>query len=133
MTTCAAIKSLPRFQGLNLRFGIWDGIHGAKFAVEELEVARLADHGCIVGGIGERRDVHLPTMATTKIQQSIAQSAIGTHATCYGYLVDFEVFGSSFELVDEDVDDGLLQRSTKVSFVLLDEIFVFLEMVAEEI
>ena len=47
---------------LNPRLSVWGGIDGAELAIEVLEVTCLADHGCVVGGIGKWRDVHRPAM-----------------------------------------------------------------------
>ena len=47
---------------LNPSLSIRGGIDGAELAIEVLEVTRLANHGCVVGGIGEWRDMHRPTM-----------------------------------------------------------------------
>ena len=47
---------------LNPSLSIWGGIDGAELAVKVLEVTRLANHGCVVGGIGKWRDMHRPAM-----------------------------------------------------------------------
>ena len=91
----AAKGYIPLTSYLNLRLGVWGGIDGAELAIEVLEVTRLADHGCVVGGIGEWRDMHRPTMALAQIDQRIAQTAIRTYTACYRYLVDLQVFGST--------------------------------------
>ena len=80
---------------LNPSLSIWGGIDGAELAIEVLEVTRLANHGCVVGGIGEWRDMHRPTMALAQIDQRIALTAIRTYTACYRYLVDLQVFGSA--------------------------------------
>ena len=77
--------------------------------------------------------MHLPTMTTTQINQCITQTTVCTYTTCYGNLIDFEILGSAFEFVDEDVDDRFLLGCTKVGFVFLYEVLVLFEVVAEEI
>ena len=52
--------------------GVWGGVDGAEISVEVLEVACLAHHSSIVGGVGERWDIHRPAMTTTKVDQRIA-------------------------------------------------------------
>ena len=106
---------------LNLGLGVRGCIHWTELAIKEFEVARLAYHRRVVGGISKRRNMHLPTMTTTQINQCITQTTVCTYTTCYGNLIDFEILGSAFEFVDEDVDDRFLQGCTKVGFVLLDE------------
>ena len=50
---------------LNLGLCVWGGVHRTELAIEVLEVACLADHGRIVGSVGEWRNMYCPTMATT--------------------------------------------------------------------
>jgi len=98
-----------------------------------LVVAHDGYHRSVVGGELEGWKENLPMVFLTESGQSLANTTIGRDTSTQSDLTDAGLFDSLLQLVHQDIDNGLLERSTKVILVLFDEIGILLESIAQGI
>ena len=65
--------------------------------------------------------------------QFAAEERVGAHATGDGHLAHMVVQRRTLGFLEQEADDGLLYAGAEVGFVLLNEVGVFLQLVAQEI
>jgi hypothetical protein len=73
------------FRLLNGYSGVCRLVYAAKVLVLILVIAGNGNHGCIVGGEAEFRDVNLPSETFGVIVEGITKPGIGRYTSGYGY------------------------------------------------
>ena len=81
-------------------------------------VTGLCNHGGIVGCEREGRNKHIPLHTPSEVLHGGTQCAVGTYTACYRDTTDTGIPRGFLQLVQKNVDDCTLQRSTKVFFQL---------------
>lgn len=109
------------------------GGHGTEVPIEVLEVAGHSNHGGIVRRIAEGRDEDFPAVTAGVVVEGIAQACICRDTAGDGHLLYLQVAGGEAELLHQNIDDGLFERSGKVALVVFDEVRVVLQPVAQTI
>ena len=107
------------------------GIDRTELFVQILVVAHDAYHGSIVGGIAELGDIYRPAIALGVIVEGVAQSVVGTDATSYCHMLDASLLHSELQFLHQDVNNRPFQRGRNILFVMLDEIRIFFDPLAQ--
>ena len=103
----------------------------AEVACQVLVVAGDGDHRGVVGGEDALGDEGAQAVATGIVLDGSTHATVGRDAAANGDGLDAGVLDGAAELVHKYLDDGALQRGGQVSLVLLDEVGVVLERVAQ--
>ena len=85
------------------------------------------------GGEAERGYEHFPVACFLLAQECLPQGCVRTHAATEGNAAYACLLDGHFDLFHQYLHDGLLERGCKILLMVLDELRVFLLLVAEEI
>ena len=112
---------------------IGDGVDVDELAFQELEIAAHGNHRGVVGGKVQRGQEEVLTVAARHIGGGIAQSGVGRHATRQHKILALGALQGLHHLVHQRFHDGILDGGRQVVDVLLYEVGIFLEAVADKI
>ena len=103
----------------------------AEFFVQELVMACDGDHRGVVGGEDALWDEGLEAVTTGIVLDGGPHAAVGRHTATNGDGLHSSGLDGLAELVHQYLDDGALQRGGKIRFILLNEVGVLLERIAQ--
>ena len=106
-------------------------VERGKFAVAVAVVSRHGDHRGVVGRELEFGQEGPPAAPCSGLGDAVAQPRVGRDAS--GDVADAGLFRGADELVEQDLDDGCLQRGAEVGLVALDELRVLGHGVAQRV
>ena len=95
--------------------------------------ARHGDHGRVVGRELEFGQERPPAALPPFGYDAVAQARVGRNAPGDGDVADAGLLRSLDELVQQNRDDGVLQRGAEVGLALLDEVGIFGHTVAQRV
>ena len=85
------------------------GVEACQQAAAVAVVTRDGDHGRVVGSEFQLGDEGAPVAAASRLGNGITQARIGRDASADGNVFYAESVGSLDELVEQDVDYGVLE------------------------
>ena len=126
----------PKGQSLFYLFLDGDALEGGRGDVAELSgqilvVTGDGDHGGIVGSEDALGDEGPQAVTTGVVLDSGSHAAVGRDSATDGDGLDAGGLDGLAELVHQDLDDSALQRGSQVGLVLLDEVGILLQGVAQ--
>ena len=107
-------------------FGERRFVDGAKIVVEVFVVSGNSNHGGVVGGIAELRDVDGPTIFLCVLLKGVSQSVVGRDAARQSDMLDARLLDGQTEFLHQNLYDSIFQTGCYVGFVVLDEVGLFL-------
>ena len=90
-------------------------VDGAEIVVKIFIIASNANHGCVVGGVAELRNVNCPTILLCMFMESVAQTVVCRHAASHSHMLDACLLDSLTKLVHKNVDDGKLKTGCSLA------------------
>ena len=96
-------------------------------------VARHGDHRRVVGRELELRKERSPAAPAARFGDAVAQARVGRDAARDGDVADARLLRGADEFVEQNLDDGPLQRGAEVGLVRLDEVGVCGHGVAQRV
>ena len=98
-----------------------------------MEPAGNCDHSRIVGSELELRQECRPSPLASLLFDSGAQTAVRRHSSTNRNLLDASMFRCLYELIHQDIDQGLLEAGAYISLVLLHELRILRHLVTHEV
>ena len=108
-------------------------IEGGALAGEVVEPAGYGDHGGVVGGELELREIGVPAALFALLLDAGAQTAVGRDSPADGHFLDTGLPRGLDQLVHQDVYQRLLETGADVLLVLLHEVRILRHLVTDEI
>lgn len=96
-------------------------VERGHFAQLVAVVARHGDHRGVVGGELEFGQERAPAAPAARLGDAVAQARVGRDAAGDGDVADARLLRGAHELVEQDFDDGRLQRGAEVGLAAFDE------------
>ena len=96
-------------------------------------IAGHGNHGSVVGRELKFGQEGAPAALFALLDDAVSEARVGRHTACNGDIADARILRCAYQLLEQDFDDGRLQRGTQVGLMLLDEVGVLLHGIAQRV